>query len=65
MEKLTIRENEVLELIKYGYDNIEIADIIFVSKHTVKAHVGSIIRKIQAKNRTNAIYIAVKQGLID
>ena len=64
MEKLTARECDVLELMKYGYDNREIANIVFVSRHTVKAHVTSIIRKIEAKNRTNAIYLAQKYGLI-
>jgi DNA-binding NarL/FixJ family response regulator len=65
MEKLTARECDVLDLMKHGYDNNEIANIVFISKHTVKAHVTSIIRKFNAKNRTNVIYLAKKNGLID
>jgi DNA-binding NarL/FixJ family response regulator len=65
MEKLTTRECEVLDLMKHGFDNNEIANIVFISKHTVKAHVTSIIRKFNAKNRTNVIYLAQKNGLID
>jgi len=64
MEKLTPREYDVLDLMKHGYDNNEIAKIVFVSKHTVKAHVTSIIRKFNAKNRTNVIHLAHQEGLI-
>ena len=54
--KLTPREIEVMELLCQGYSNPEIADILFVSTHTVKAHVCSIIYKLGAKNRTKAVY---------
>ena len=64
MERLTARECDVLELMKHGYDNNEIARIVFVSKHTVKAHVTAIIRKFNAKNRTNVIHLAHVEGLI-
>ena len=65
MERLTEREKYILDLLKDGYGNGEIAKLAFISRHTVKAHISSILRKIQAKNRTNAIYIALKTGLID
>jgi len=65
MEALTLRECEILDLIKSGYDNCEIAEIIFVSMHTVKAHISSILRKTETKNRTHLIYVAMKQGLIN
>lgn len=48
---LTPRENEVLELLKLGLTNKEIAETINVSSHTAKAHVASILRKLHAKNR--------------
>jgi len=64
MERLTERETDILTLLKDGYDNNEIADLIFVSKHTVKAHISSILRKLKAKNRTNAVYVAAKHNLI-
>lgn len=65
MEKLTEREVAVLRLITLGYGNNQISKIIFISIHTVKAHISSIIRKLNAKNRNNAVYIAVKNNLLD
>ena len=65
MQKLTEREITILKLIMQGYANSQISKIIFISIHTVKAHIGSIIRKLDAKNRTNAVYIALKNNLLD
>lgn len=65
MKKLTEREVDILKLITKGYDNNQISKKIFVSIHTVKAHISSIIRKLDAKNRTNAVYIAIKNHMID
>ncbi len=65
MQKLTKRELTILRMITQGYGNEEISEIIFVSIHTVKAHISSIIRKLDAKNRTNAVYIAIKNHLLD
>ena len=62
---LTPRELEVLNYSKIGLSNSETANIIHVSKHTTKAHMSDIIRKLKAKNRTHAVYIAFKNGLID
>ena len=62
---LTQREVEVLDYAKEGFSNEEIAERIYVSKHTTKAHISSIIKKLQAKNRINAVYKAVKRGLIN
>ena len=65
MEKLTQREKTILKLIMQGYGYSQISKIIFVSTHTVKAHISSIIRKLDAKNRTNAVYIAITDHLLD
>ncbi len=64
MEKLTEREITILELLTQGLDNKEIAEIIHISRHTVKAHMSAIIKKLDAKNRTNAVYIAAIKHLI-
>lgn len=64
MEKLTEKEFEVLKLLQKGYSNNEIASELFVTIHTVKAHVSSIIKKLNAKNRVNAIYIALNKNLV-
>ena len=63
-QNLTVREKEVLEYAKNGLSNEEIANIIFVSKHTTKAHMSSVIKKLDAKNRTHAVHIATKIGII-
>ena len=60
MEQLTFRETEVIKLLCLGYSNFEIAKELFISIHTVKAHVSSIIYKFEAKNRTHAIYLYLK-----
>ena len=65
MEKLTQREKTVLKLITQGYGYTQIGKLIFISTHTVKAHISSIIRKLEAKNRANAIYIAVMYHMLD
>lgn len=62
---LSPREKEVLILICKGYTNKEIAKELFVSTHTAKAHVTSIIKKFGVNNRTNVVYYAIKNKLID
>ena len=64
-EQLTEREIVTLSYLAEGYENREIAETIFVSTHTVKAHVSSILKKLKARNRTHAVYIALKRGIID
>ena len=65
MERLTEREITILKLITQGYDNLEISKTIFIIIYTVKAHISKIIKKLNAKNRTNAVYIAIKNNLLD
>ena len=65
MEKLTQQELVILKLVTKGYDNLQISKSVFISIHTVKAHISSILRKLGAKNRTNAVYIALKNNLFD
>jgi DNA-binding NarL/FixJ family response regulator len=63
-EPLTPRELEVLELISQGLQNSEIAERLFVTERTVKFHVSSILAKLGADNRTEAVSLAARQGLI-
>lgn len=63
--KLNKREKEVLSLIAEGKTNPEIAGILFVSVGTVKVHVSSIIYKLEAKGRTNAVILEIKYNIID
>jgi len=62
--ELTPREREVLELVARGLDNQEIADALYLSQHTVKNHVSSILVKLQVENRIQAAVRAVRGGLV-
>jgi DNA-binding NarL/FixJ family response regulator len=62
--ELTPRELEVLELLARGLDNSEIAKALFLSQHTVKNHVSSILIKLQVQNRIQAAVRAVRSGLV-
>jgi DNA-binding NarL/FixJ family response regulator len=61
---LTPREYEVLALLARGLDNSEIAKALFLSQHTVKNHVSSILLKLQVENRIQAAVRAVRGGLV-
>jgi DNA-binding NarL/FixJ family response regulator len=62
--ELTDREQQILELIARGMDNPEIAQTLYLSQHTVKNHVSSILVKLQVENRIQAAVRAVRQGLV-
>lgn len=62
---LTIREQKVIEFAAQGLDNKQIARRLYISSHTVKAHIAAALRKLSANNRTNAFYKAVKQHIIE
>jgi two-component system, NarL family, response regulator YdfI len=64
VEALTAREREVLEMLAQGLGNKEIATRLKISDHTVKFHVGSILGKLGAATRTEAVSIALRRGLI-
>lgn len=64
-EPLTPRELEVLALLARGYQNKEIAAELVISERTVKFHVSSILGKLNAGNRTEAVAVAAQQGLVD
>jgi len=62
--QLTDREMEVLRLIVDGFSNAEIAEKLFVSIHTAKAHVCNILQKLSVDDRTQAAIKALKDGLV-
>ena len=65
LSALTEREMEVLRLLAQGKANKEIAAELVISERTVKFHVSSILRKLDAANRTEAVTLAAQHGLID
>lgn len=64
IEMLTERELEVLHLLAQGLPNKEIAAQLVISERTVKFHVSSIMGKLGATNRTEAVSLAAQRGLL-
>ncbi|ENO13950.2 DNA-binding response regulator [Marinobacter nanhaiticus D15-8W] len=65
VENLSLREVEVLQLISLGHANKVIAKRLAITEDTVKGHVKSVIAKLGANNRTHAVAIGLKRGIID
>jgi DNA-binding NarL/FixJ family response regulator len=63
-EALTPREIEVLRLLGEGLGNKEIASRLGVSEHTVKSHVASIMGKLGAASRTEAVMLGIRHGIV-
>ena len=61
---LTLRETEVLELVAKGLGNKEIADQIGTASGTVKMHVQNILDKLGAADRTHAVTLAIRRGIL-
>ena len=64
INKLSIREIDVLELLAQGHSNQEIADQLFVSLNTIKTHLASIYQKLDVSRRTQAIQKAYELGVL-
>jgi len=64
-DALTVREIEVLREVAAGNANKIVADHLTISEETVKAHMRSILSKLGANDRTHAVTIALKRGIID
>jgi len=63
-EPLTRRESEVLQMLAAGLGNKEIAVRLAISGHTVKFHVASILGKLGAETRTEAVSLGIRRGLV-
>jgi DNA-binding NarL/FixJ family response regulator len=61
---LTPRETEILNYIAKGHSNKQIALVLSISEQTIKNHITSILRKLDANARTEAVVTAIKRGLI-
>lgn len=62
-DDLTSRELEVLELIRDGYRNKQIADQLAIAETTVNFHIKNLVEKLGANDRTHAVTIAFRRGL--
>ena len=65
LRELSDREIEVLQFVAEGKSNKEIADILFISEKTVKAHLRTIFRKLEVGDRAQAVAYAMRKGLVD
>jgi len=65
LEQLTSRENEVLRLLADGLGNKEIAVKLSISEHTIKFHIHSILGKLGAASRTEAVTRGLRRGIIE
>jgi DNA-binding NarL/FixJ family response regulator len=63
-ESLSKREVDVLQKIAGGNRNTDIAALLFISEETVKGHVKHIMEKLGASDRTEAVAIGIRRGII-
>lgn len=63
-DDLTSRELEVLQLIREGYRNKQIASELAIAETTVNFHIKNLVDKLQANDRTHAVTIALRRGLL-
>jgi DNA-binding NarL/FixJ family response regulator len=64
-DDLTARELGVLRLIRDGYRNKQIADQLSISENTVNFHIKNLVDKLHANDRTHAVTIALRRGLLE
>ena len=65
LDPLTNREREVLRLVARGLSNMDIADTLNITEHTVKTHVANLLNKLDLRDRVHAVIFAYEHGVID
>jgi DNA-binding NarL/FixJ family response regulator len=64
LESLTEREKDVLQQMSFGLRNEQIAEVLFITEGTVKTHIHKLLQKLGAADRTQAVVIALRNGLV-
>ncbi|WP_460767114.1 response regulator transcription factor [Nocardiopsis nanhaiensis] len=64
VEGLTDSETKVLRLVAEGYTNRQIAELVHLAQGTVKNHISAILVKLGARDRTNAVLRAIREGML-
>jgi DNA-binding NarL/FixJ family response regulator len=62
--RVTKREAEILQLVATGYSTREVGEHLFISEKTVRNHLASLFRKLDARNRTEAVYRGIGLGIV-
>ncbi|MBB3225174.1 response regulator [Pseudoduganella umbonata] len=64
-EQLTAREHDVLALVAQGLGNRDVARRLGIAEETVKSYLSNVLQKLQASDRTHAVVIALRRGMLD
>lgn len=64
LDTLTKREQEILALMAAGQSNQEIAEHLYIAPGTVRVHVHAILQKLEVRDRTQAVILAIQRGLV-
>lgn len=64
-EQLTARERDVLALVAQGLGNRGVAEQLGIAEETVKGYLSNVLQKLQASDRTHAVVIALRRGMLD